>query len=421
MKYCYNLAVRVYGVAILTACLFNGKARRWKRGRKGIFAALEKTFGGGKEPVAWFHCASLGEFEQGRPVIEAFRKNKPGYKILITFFSPSGYEVRKDYTGADFVFYLPLDTPANARRFVETVHPEIALFIKYEFWFNYLHTLQEKKVPVYLISAVFRSNSYFFKSYASWFRKQLHGYRKIFVQDTHSEHLLNGAGITCTEVAGDTRFDRVAAIAAAAQADPKVEKFKGDGRLWICGSTWEADEKMIAAVFSQLTAREEKIRLLIVPHEISEDRINGLLSAFPGAIRYSQADEADSFSSAIMIVDAVGLLSSLYRYGNVTYVGGGFGKGIHNLPEAAVFGIPVLFGPNHRRFIEAGELIVRGGGFAVSGADEMFRVLSLLLNDKVYLERSGKAAREYILSSQGATEKVMMAIAAGRAPHNAVR
>lgn len=410
MNFFYNIGVWFYGLAIFIAALFNEKARKWRRGRKWLFTELEKVFATVKEPVAWFHCASLGEFEQCRPVIEGFRKRQNGYKILLTFFSPSGYEVRQNYKGADYIFYLPLDTPANARRFVKITQPKIAVFVKYEFWYNYLQALHWANVPTYLISAIFRPGHYFFKKYGKWFRNQLHNYKMIFLQDTGSEELLKRAGINNIELSGDTRFDRVAAIAEDRNSDSKTEKFKGEDMLWICGSTWHEDEKIIADVFRQLTGGGEKIRLLIVPHETGEDHITRLLSSFPGAILYSGANPNDMQRSNVMVVDKVGLLSSLYRYADIAYIGGGFGKGIHNLPEAAVYGVPVIFGANHYKFIEASELIKRGGGFSISSADELLKVMSRLLNDKEGRQRSGNAGKNYILSAKGATDKIIREI-----------
>jgi 3-deoxy-D-manno-octulosonic-acid transferase len=419
MKFLYTLGIRFYGFAILLASIFNEKAKKWRQGRKHIFTKLQDVFSNVNEPVIWFHCSSLGEFEQGRPVIESFRQKFPGYKILLTFFSPSGYEIRKDYNGADYVFYLPLDTYSNAKRFIEITKPKLAVFVKYEFWYNYLQCLHSSNVPVYLISAKFRHDQYFFKGYASWFRKQLKEYKKIFVQDVDSEKLLKSIGIEKVVIAGDTRFDRVVAIAElakelskghAALTDSLIETFKGTGFLWICGSTWEKDEELISLVFKQLISKGENVKLLLVPHEIGEYHISRLLSQFPNAIRYSGTRQNESSLSNIMIIDWMGLLSSLYKYADIAYIGGGFGKGIHNLPEAAVFGIPVLFGPNYLKFNEAVELIKMKAGFSVSTSAELLEHLSRLLKDKDYRNRCGEMARNYILSAKGATESIMKEI-----------
>src|SRR5581483_611220 len=321
MKIIYNLGIRFYGLAIIVVSLFNEKAKKWRTGRKDIFSILQKTFADVKEPVAWFHASSLGEFEQGRPVIEAFRQAKPNYKILLTFFSPSGYEIRKNYTGADYIFYLPLDTPSNAKRFVDIVKPKFSVFVKYEFWFNYLKELHKANAPVYLISAKFRADQYFFKGYASWFRKQLKEYREIFVQDPESEKLLRGAGVEKVIVAGDTRFDRVIAIAGQIKPDSLVQSFKGNGKLWICGSTWPEDERLILETFKQV--KSTGVRLLLVPHEIGEGNINRIIGMFPNSGKYSATTDTNKLE--VLVVDKMGLLSSLYQYGDIAYVGGGFG------------------------------------------------------------------------------------------------
>ncbi|HTA82964.1 MAG TPA: glycosyltransferase N-terminal domain-containing protein, partial [Bacteroidia bacterium] len=352
MRYIYSLGIRLYGFAVLIASLFNDKAKKWRNGRKDIFEDLKKIFSTTQSPVIWFHCASLGEFEQGRPVIEEFKQKYPDYKILLTFFSPSGYEVRKNYTGADFIFYLPLDTNSNAKRFIEIAKPNIAVFVKYEFWFHFINILKRKGVPTYLISAKFRGDQYFFQWYGAWFRKQLKVYKKIFVQDAESEQLLLNAGVERVISAGDTRFDRVINIAEQVKPDALVAAFKGNNKLWVCGSTWEEDESLIYGVYNKLIATGQKIKLLLVPHEIGERHVAQLVEKFH-ALKYSSATAEQAASAEVMVVDKMGLLSSLYQYGDVAYVGGGFGKNVHNLPEAVVFGIPVVFGPNYHKFNEA--------------------------------------------------------------------
>ncbi|HXB11357.1 MAG TPA: glycosyltransferase N-terminal domain-containing protein, partial [Bacteroidia bacterium] len=384
MKFLYTLGIRFYGFAILLASLFNEKAKKWRQGRKDIFKKLRDTFSNVKEPVIWLHCSSLGEFEQGRPVIEAFRQKYPGYKILLTFFSPSGYEIRKNYNGADFVFYLPLDTFSNAKRFIEITKPTLAVFVKYEFWYNYLQCLHSSNVPVYLISAMFRPDQYFFKGYASWFRKQLKEYKKIFVQDVNSKKLLKSIGIEKVVIAGDTRFDRVVAIAEQAKPDLLVKAFKGNNTLWICGSTWFPDEAIIKEAFNKITAEGNKVKLLLVPHEIGESHITEILNSFPGAIRYSLAKENEVANANVLVVDKIGLLSNLYQYGDIAYIGGGFGIGIHNTQEAAVYGMPVLFGPKYQKFNEAVELVKMRAGVSISTSAELIEHMSRLIKDKDY-------------------------------------
>jgi len=406
MKFIYSFGIRIYGLAILIASLFNDKAKKWQEGRKDIFGNLQKAVQENTAPVIWFHCASLGEFEQGRPVIEEFGKKFPSYKILLTFFSPSGYEVRKNYPSADYIFYLPLDTNGNARQFIEIVKPSVAVFVKYEFWFHYLQTLKSKNVPAYLISAKFRSEQYFFRWYGGWFRKQLKAYKQIFVQDDHSEKLLSATRIDNVVLAGDTRLDRVINIAEQVRPDEIVKAFKGEHKLWICGSTWEEDENLIHAVYEKLAASCRKIKLLLVPHEIGEKHIKQVVEKFK-AVKYSTATIEQDANSDVLVIDKMGLLSSLYQYGDVAYVGGGFGKSVHNLPEAAVFGIPVVFGPNHIKFNEATDLLKLHAGFTISNEDELCKITGRLFRDDEYRKWCGAAAKIYIYEGKGATAKIM--------------
>lgn len=407
MRIIYNLSIRFYGFSIFLASFFNEKAKKWRTGRKNIFAQLRQTFKASDKPLAWFHCASLGEFEQGRPVIEEFRKKFPHYKILLTFFSPSGYEARKDYKEADYVYYLPLDTPANANEFISVVKPSIAIFVKYEFWFNYLDILNRRKIPTFLVSAKFRVDQYFFNSMGAWFRKQLHNYTTMFVQDNDSETLLKKYRITNVIVCGDTRFDRVIDVSKQLYSNPLIHKFKNNQTLWICGSTWEEDEKLIFPIFQKLIRSGEKIKLLIAPHEVNEERINSIENNYAMTLRYSGATENNVSAANILILDKMGLLSYLYRFADIAYIGGGFGKGIHNLTEAAVYGIPVVFGSNHKKFTEAAELIRCGGGFSILTADELDKCISKLINDEAYRTSCGKSGAAYIFSGKGATEKII--------------
>jgi 3-deoxy-D-manno-octulosonic-acid transferase len=407
MRILYNIGIRLYGFSIFIASFFNAKAAKWRKGRKDIFVKLKQAVGESTEPLTWFHCASLGEFEQGRPVIEEFRRKFPNHKILLTFFSPSGYEVRKDYKEADYVFYLPLDTPFNAKKFIETVKPSLALFVKYEFWFNYLNELHTARIPAFLISAKFREDQYFFKNTGAWFRKSLHYYTTLFVQDEGSESLLKKFGIINVIVSGDTRFDRVINISHQAFSDSVVQSFKNQHSIWICGSTWEEDERLISPVFERLIHQGQNLKLIIAPHDVSEARINNIQNKYPASIRYSQAPESNTASANMLIIDKIGLLSYLYRYADIAYVGGGFGKGIHNLTEAAVYGIPVLFGPNHSKFNEAEELIKRGAGFSISTEEELNSKITKLLSDATYRMNCGKLGASYIQSGKGATEKII--------------
>jgi 3-deoxy-D-manno-octulosonic-acid transferase len=407
MRSLYNLGIHLYRFAIYLASFTNEKAAKWIRGRKNIFICLRNDFQGSTQPLAWFHCASLGEFEQGRPVIEAFREKFPTYKILLTFFSPSGYEARKDYKGADYVYYLPLDTHSNAKQFIEITNPVVALFVKYEFWFNYLMELQKRKIPVFLVSARFRENQYFFTSAGGWFRKQLKFYHTLFLQDKNSESILRKYGIVNTLVCGDTRFDRVLNITQQPFSDQLITEFKNNHRLWICGSTWENDEMHIFNVFNELVQSGNTIKLLIVPHEVSKEHITNIQLNCPTSIKYSSATAEMSKRASVMILDKMGMLSFLYRFADIAYVGGGFNKGIHNLPEAAAYAIPVLFGPNYHKFIEAEDLIKCGGGYSISSTGDLKMIVTKLLSEEGFRKNSGAAGLSCIREGKGATGKII--------------
>lgn len=404
MRTLYNISILVYQLIIKAASLFNSKAKLWLEGRKDIFKKLDAKISDASSgnPVVWFHCASLGEFEQGRPLIEKYKQLHPGTKILLTFFSPSGYEIRKNYPGADFIFYLSADTPSNARRFIEIVKPEAVYFVKYEFWFNYLHELKKKNVPVYLVSGIFRQEQHFFKFYGGWFRKQLGSFSHFYLQNEHSVALLNSIGYKNTTLTGDTRFDRVWEIAKNARAFPLVEKFKGNDAVLIAGSTWREDEKIISAVMP------EGFKLIIAPHETDEKHIEEICRQFSGfsTLRYSKADERNISSAQVLIIDNIGMLSSLYRYAEIAFIGGGFGKGIHNILEAATFGLPVIFGPNYEKFSEAKELIKLGGAFSIADKNEFEKII-LLLKDQQVLKTASHISRYYVESRTGATGKIL--------------
>lgn len=410
MRPLYTLSIHLYHFSIQIASLFNGKAKLWVEGRKNIFERIKSTnlqsFNPQSiNPVAWFHCASLGEFEQGRPLIERYREKHPDAKIVLTFFSPSGYEIRKNYSGADLILYLPIDTPSNAKQFVEAVNPSIVFFVKYEFWFNYLDTLNQKSIPTYLVSGIFRDDQHFFKGYGSWFRKQLKCFRQFFVQDANSAELLKSIGFENVLVTGDTRFDRVVSIAAAAKKIPLVELFKDGREIFIAGSTWEADEKLVAG------CRFESYKLIIAPHEINESHIKYIINTLSHyhIITLSQATESNIKAAQILVIDNIGMLSSLYQYGTIALIGGGFGKGIHNVLEAATFGLPVIFGPNYEKFREAKELIHLGGAFSVADEKEFEKTMDLLKDQQV-LKTASLISKSYVKARAGATEKILSAI-----------
>ena len=361
MAFIYNFFIHLYRLIIHFASLFNKKARLWVQGRKNIFENLRIDIGNQKN-IVWFHAASLGEFEQGRPVLEGFKKKFPEYKILLTFFSPSGYEIRKNYKEADFVYYLPLDLNKYVDQFLSIVQPKFVFFIKYEFWFNYLKKLNILQIPVFIISANFRKNQHFFKWYGGWFRNNLRNIEWFFVQNQNSKQLLNSIGINNATVSGDTRFDRVVEIASNPQKFPLVEEFVRNNFILLAGSTWPEDEKMLTYLFS---INIPNFKLIIAPHEIHEDHILQIEKIYSNhkTIRFSKADKAEIANYNILIIDGMGFLSSLYQYCMLAYIGGGFGKGIHNILEAVTFGKPVVFGPKYQKFMEAVEMVKKGGAF----------------------------------------------------------
>ncbi|MEM9885803.1 MAG: glycosyltransferase N-terminal domain-containing protein [Bacteroidota bacterium] len=399
----YNLGIHIYHLLIRFAALFNNKARLWIAGRKGIFEQLSKTLAPTSAPLIWVHCASLGEFEQARPVIEALKKEKKTTQILLTFFSPSGYEIRKDYNLADHVFYLPIDTPSNAKRFLDLTKPDLVFFVKYEFWYHYLQALHKRQIPAYLISATFHPKQPFFnKIYGRFFRSMLYCFRRIFVQNEASAKLLDQLNISHFEVAGDTRIDRVLAIAEKAERIPKIEAFKGNQSILIGGSTWPPDEKILTAFINQ---DQSDWKYIIAPHDISlahMEQIEQLLNVPHQRYSSFRAD----LSSKVLIIDNIGLLSRIYQYGKLAYIGGGFGVGIHNTLEPIAFRLPVLFGPKYEKFEEATQLLATGGAFLVeeyADFEQHFLYLQATENHQI----AASAASAYLSANQGATERIM--------------
>ena len=466
----YNIAIYIYLIGVAIGSLFNKKIKKmWRGEREAVDLLKEKV-----DPTAkyvWFHAASLGEFEQGRPLIEQLRATHPEYKILLTFFSPSGYEVRKNYEGADIVCYLPLDTIRNARRFLRAVHPVMAFFIKYEFWYNYLHILRHRGVPVYSVSSIFRPGQVFFKWYGRNYAKVLHCITHFFVQNEVSLQLLKGIGIDEATVVGDTRFDRVLQIKEQAKELPIVEAFKGINgkgdackdnlsedacngdlsedackrvlsenackedlsedackrvlsedackedlsengckgcKVFVAGSSWQPDEDIFIRFFND----HPDWKLIIAPHVIGEDHLAYILDKLQmKAVRYTQATEQSAAEARCLIIDCFGLLSTIYRYGEIAYVGGGFGVGIHNVPEAAVWGVPVLFGPNNKRFQEAQDLLACKGSFEVTDYDSFNTIISRLISDDKFRHQCGEASANYVKSRSGATDIIMKSVA----------
>lgn len=465
----YNIAIYFYLIGVAIGSLFNKKIKKmWRGEREAVDLLKEKV-----DPTAkyvWFHAASLGEFEQGRPLIEQLRATHPEYKILLTFFSPSGYEVRKNYEGADIVCYLPLDTIRNARRFLRAVHPVMAFFIKYEFWYNYLHILRHRGVPVYSVSSIFRPGQVFFKWYGRNYAKVLHCITHFFVQNEVSLQLLKGIGIDEATVVGDTRFDRVLQIKEQAKELPIVEAFKGINgkgdackdnlsedackddlsedackrvlsedagkedlsedackedlsenackedlsengckgcKVFVAGSSWQPDEDIFIRFFND----HPDWKLIIAPHVIGEDHLAYILDKLQmKAVRYTQATEQSAAEARCLIIDCFGLLSTIYRYGEIAYVGGGFGVGIHNVPEAAVWGVPVLFGPNNKRFQEAQDLLACKGSFEVTDYDSFNTIISRLISDDKFRHQCGEASANYVKSRSGATDIIMKSV-----------
>lgn len=398
----YTIAIYLYALAVRLASLTNRKARLMIKGHRKTWRTL-RDHAKERQHYVWFHAASLGEFEQGRPLMERLRREHPEKRILLTFFSPSGYEVRKDYAGADLVCYLPFDTPLNARRFVRLVQPEKAFFIKYEFWHHYIDELHRAGVPVYSVSSIFRNDQIFFRPYGRGYARVLHHFNHFFVQNEASRRLLNSLGVTQVSVTGDTRFDRVIDIRNQAKSLPLAAALTGDSRTIVAGSTWPPDEEILIPYFN----RHPELKLIIAPHEVNEERLRSIEQRLKRpALRYSQATPESSAQADCLIIDGYGLLSSLYRYATLAYVGGGFGVGIHNVPEAAVYGVPVFFGPNNQRFREARDLINEGGSFEVTSADDFQAQADRLLADERALAKSGQAAGDYIRRNSGATEAI---------------
>jgi 3-deoxy-D-manno-octulosonic-acid transferase len=400
----YNLGISLYAGAIRAVAPWHEKARLWCRGRKNLLQSMSETISP-SDHIVWVHAASLGEFEQGRPIIERLKRDYPSYKILLTFFSPSGYEIRKNYAGADYVFYLPADTPSNAKRFLDIVHPEVAIIIKYEFWLNLLAELRRRKVRTFIVSAIFRRNSIFFRSYGKLWREALRSFETLFVQNEESRQLLAQIGFNNVVIAGDTRFDRVAQIAEAAQRVELVERFKGTKRLFVAGSTWGPDEELLLPLINA----NPEVKFVVAPHEMEEARIAHLMSqCVGGAVRYTQVTAQSDFSGVqVLVLDTMGILSSVYGSAQWAYIGGGFGVGIHNTLEAATFGLPMAFGPTYGKFKEACDMVKLGCATSVTSSEALQTWFASLRDDATLLARQSRTAKDYTLSHQGATATIV--------------
>lgn len=416
----YNIVIYfvLWGIAI--ASLFNEKVRKMWRGEREAFKILKQKVDPNAKYI-WFHAASLGEFEQGRPLMERIRKDYPQYKILLTFYSPSGYEVRKNYEGADIICYMPVDTRLNAIRFLRLVRPVMAFFIKYEFWSNFLHILKHRNIPTYSVSSIFREDQVFFKWYGRNYAGVLKCFTRFFVQNEESKRLLEGIGITAVDVVGDTRFDRVLQIKEAAKQLPICEAFRTgvassqsadvphhDFKVFIAGSSWPPDENIFIPFFNE----HKDWRLLIAPHVIAEEHLKLILSLIKGkkVVRYTQTTPEEAADADVLIIDCFGLLSSMYNYGDVAYIGGGFGVGIHNTLEAAVWNMPVIFGPNNKKFQEAQGLLKSGGGFEINTYEDFSGLMSSLMNDETFLKQAGDKAGAFVAHLASATDKVLASV-----------
>lgn len=416
----YNIVIYfvLWGIAI--ASLFNEKVRKMWRGECEAFKILKQKVDPNAKYI-WFHAASLGEFEQGRPLMERIRKDYPQYKILLTFYSPSGYEVRKNYEGADIICYMPVDTRLNAIRFLRLVRPVMAFFIKYEFWSNFLHILKHRNIPTYSVSSIFREDQVFFKWYGRNYAGVLKCFTRFFVQNEESKRLLEGIGITAVDVVGDTRFDRVLQIKEAAKQLPICEAFRTgvassqsadvphhDFKVFVAGSSWPPDENIFIPFFNE----HKDWRLLIAPHVIAEEHLKLILSLIKGkkVVRYTQTTPEEAAEADVLIIDCFGLLSSMYNYGDVAYIGGGFGVGIHNTLEAAVWNMPVIFGPNNKKFQEAQGLLKSGGGFEINTYEDFSGLMSSLMNDETFLKQAGDKAGTFVAHLAGATDKVLASV-----------
>ncbi len=415
----YNILMYLYAFGVWVVSHFSEKVKKMWNGEHDAFRVLQEKIDP-KAQYVWFHAASLGEFEQGLPLMERIREEHPAYKILLTFFSPSGYEVRKDYAGADICCYLPLDTKCNAQRFLDIVNPSMVFFIKYEFWYNYLHILKSRSVPVYSVSSIFRPDQVFFKWYGKQYGRVLHCISHFFVQNEESRKLLHRVGLNNVSVVGDTRFDRVLEIKKVSKKLPLIEAFiegnkpntddntlKEKPKVFVAGSSWSPDEDVFIDYFN----RHPQWKLIIAPHVISKEHLEQILQRVKlKAVRYTQANENDARNAECIIIDCFGLLSSIYHYADVSYVGGGFGVGIHNVLEAAVWDIPVIFGPNNKHFREAQGLLKAGGGFEITDNESFEKVMSQFRQDDRALAEAGHKAGQFVAGLSGATDKILQEI-----------
>lgn len=399
----YLVSVKLYAFAIVIASLFNKKAAQWVSGRKNWKSKIASELKPGEKRIL-FHCASFGEFEQGKPVLEALKNHYPQHKIVLTFFSPSGFENKKNDPLADYVFYLPVDGPFNSKKFIELIQPDMAFFVKYDFWHYYIKTFKDKKIPVYFVSSIFRPTQIFFQWYGKFFDKMLRRVTHFFVQNQGSLELLYRNSIPQVTVTGDTRFDRVFEASQSRKPLPEIENFKGKHKLFVAGSTWSADEQLLAGLIPDL---ETDYKIIVVPHEIKEEKINKLKSLLGNeAIRYSEWDKKQT-SARVLIIDNMGMLSAIYQYADLAYIGGGFGKGIHNILEAAVYGTPIIFGPKFKKFREADELVHWKGAFSINSERGLKDKVFELIHEPGRIDKIKEINTRYINNNKGATDLII--------------
>lgn len=402
-KIFYCIGIWLYTFLIYIFSIANKKAKLWVQGRKNIWKIITESDASNTDNI-WFHVSSLGEFEQARPLIEKVKLNYPDFKIVLTFFSPSGYEIRKNYALADYIWYMPIDTPSNAKRFVSFVKPKYAFYVKYDFWYFYLKTLYENKVPTYLVSGIFRESQVFFKPWGKGYAKVLRFFTHLFVQNDQSKQLLEKLDVKNVTIAGDTRFDRVIDIAENSVDFPIIESFLTDQISIVAGSTWLQDEIFLSKYLNE----NINVRLIIAPHEVDEDHILNIIEQFNCTVnRYTKSEGKDLTKYRVLIIDTIGMLSSIYKYGKIAYIGGGFGAGIHNIVEPAVYGMPVVFGPKYKKFKEAVDMLELKAAFTFSNYEELKITLDKLIKSEKLLNESSQSAKKYVYSNKGATSKVL--------------
>ena len=407
MQLLYSLSIRTFYFLVFIASFFKKKAKLWFAGRQNLFQKISVSNVLQTKNV-WFHVSSLGEFEQGRPVIEKFKQKYPNYKIVLTFFSPSGYEAIKNNQIADYIFYLPLDTKKNAKQFIKLIKPEFVFFVKYDFWYFFLKEVHAQKIPLYIFSTIFRKKQIFFRWYGGLYCKMLSFFTHIFVQNKESVELLRTINIQNVTIAGDTRFDRVIKIAEQSKTFPVIQEFKNNNQIFVAGSSWQPDEEIITKYINNC---DLDIKFIIAPHDIKKNNVERICKSISKpVVKYSETKNKELHNYQVLIIDNIGMLSSIYKYGEIAYIGGGFGAGIHNTLESAVYGMPVIFGSKYQKFQEAKELIEIGAGFSINNKTDFNNLMNKFINENSYLTTTSRIARDYVYSKKGSSEKIIMAL-----------